>query len=57
MEAKNSDKSKNQNENEIGNLQHKDDLVDELSRLNELHKSGSINDEEFEKAKRKILEE
>ena len=57
MEAKNSDKSENQNENEIGNLQHKDDLVDELSRLNELHKSGSINDEEFEKAKRKILEE
>tara|TARA_B100000579_G_C22275757_1_gene595900 strand:- start:155 stop:412 length:258 start_codon:yes stop_codon:yes gene_type:complete len=57
MEAKNSFKSENQNENEIVNLENKDDFIDELTRLNELHKSGAINDEEFEKAKRKILKE
>ena len=31
-------------------------LSNEISKLNELHKSGVLNQEEFEKAKKKLLE-
>ncbi|MDB2679309.1 SHOCT domain-containing protein [Candidatus Pelagibacter bacterium] len=31
------------------------DLSDEISKLNELHKSGVLTQEEFEKAKSKLL--
>ena len=31
-------------------------LTSELDKLNELYKSGALNKEEFEKAKRKLLE-
>ena len=31
------------------------DLSDEISKLNELHKSGVLTQEEFEKAKNKLL--
>ena len=34
-----------------------DRLSDELNKLNELLKSGALTDEEFEKAKRKILDD
>ena len=32
-----------------------DDLSNEISKLNELHKSGVLTQEEFEKAKSKLL--
>ena len=32
------------------------ELSDEISKLNELYKSGVLNQEEFEKAKKKLLE-
>ena len=31
-------------------------LSNEISKLNELHKSGVLSQEEFEKAKKKLLE-
>ena len=30
-------------------------LIEDLNKLNELYKSGILNDEEFKKAKKKIL--
>ena len=33
------------------------DLVEQLKNLNELYKSGALTKEEFEKAKKKILNE
>ena len=38
------------------NLGQTDQLSSELSKLNNLHKSGVLNKEEFEKAKKKILD-
>ena len=38
------------------NLGQTDQLSSELSKLNNLHKSGALNKEEFEKAKKKILD-
>ena len=39
------------------NLDHNNSsLIDELAKLNELHKSGGLSDEEFEKAKKKLIE-
>ena len=35
---------------------HSDNLASELNKLNELQKSGVITQEEFEKAKKKILD-
>ena len=35
------------------NLGQTDQLSSELSKLNNLHKSGALNKEEFEKAKKK----
>ena len=32
-----------------------DDIVQQLKDLNELYKSGALNKEEFEKAKKKLL--
>ncbi len=57
MEAKNSHKFMQKNKNDKKDFLEDNDLVEKLSRLNELHKSGSINNEEFEKAKKKILKD
>ena len=57
MEAKNSQKFMQKNKNDKKDFLEDNDLVEKLSRLNELHKSGSINNEEFEKAKKKILKD
>ena len=35
---------------------HNDNLSDEIIKLNELHKSGALTQEEFEKAKKKLLD-
>ena len=51
------DKSENENENELRDfLDDRDNLSSELNKLNELKKSGALTPEEFEKAKRKILD-
>ncbi len=51
--------NKNENENEDEPRDFSDDrdnLSNELNKLNELKKSGALTEEEFEKAKRKILD-
>ena len=46
-----------ENENKIENsLLSNDQLSEELSKLNELLQSGVLTQEEFEKAKKKILD-
>ena len=58
--AKNSNKSQedSQMSEDDPNLSNKtSNLSSELSKLNELLKSGAITQEEFEKAKKKILED
>ena len=40
-------------ENDVENK--KNNVVEDLKKLNELYKSGAITKEEFEKAKKKIL--
>ena len=42
--------------NEDNNVSQTDHLSKELEKLNELYKSGALNQEEFEKAKKKILD-
>ena len=47
---------KEEDENEINNnSETKNNLSDELSKLNELKEKGIISEEEFEKAKNKLL--
>jgi len=51
--------NKNENEKEDESKYFSDDrdnLSSELNKLNELKKSGALTTEEFEKAKRKILD-
>ena len=54
-------KSSNQSsldEEKIDNIENKPDhLISELNKLNELLKSGALTQEEFEKAKKKILDD
>ena len=46
-----------ENENEIENITtNNDHLSNEITKLNELLKSGALTQEEFEKAKKKILD-
>ena len=58
--AKISNRSKEEEETEDQietSLHSKDSLSSELNRLNELLKSGALTQEEFEKAKKKIIED
>ena len=44
-------------EEEIKNLdQNNSEMISELEKLNELYKSGALSEEEFNKAKAKLLE-
>jgi len=53
--AKSSNKS--DSEKEINNnVENSENLTEELNKLNELLKSGALTQEEFEKAKKKILD-
>ena len=55
--AKKSNESISDNLNETQeNLTDNDQLSTELTKLNELYKSGALNQEEFEKAKKKLLD-
>ena len=58
MSAKNSNKeNENSENNEIENSSDvKKNLSDELDKLNDLLKDGVLTQEEFEKAKKKILD-
>tara|TARA_B100001175_G_scaffold61804_1_gene50100 strand:+ start:364 stop:624 length:261 start_codon:yes stop_codon:yes gene_type:complete len=50
-------KSEKKKENENLNLSNEDNkLSDEINKLNELHLSGVLTKEEFEKAKKRLLD-
>ena len=51
--AKNSNQSNLENENSLNDTKN---LTSELNKLNELLKSGVLTEEEFDKAKKKILD-
>jgi len=54
--AKEVNRSQKEEESENMNLSTEDNkLSDELNKLNELHQSGVLTQEEFEKAKNKLL--
>jgi len=56
FKAKEDIRSKKEEENENVNLSIEDNkLSDEINKLNELHQSGVLTQEEFEKAKNKLL--
>ena len=59
MSAKNANKeNKNLEEDEIENSSNiKKNLSEELEKLNNLLKDGVLTQEEFEKAKKKLLED
>ena len=59
FEAKKENKSKEDIENqdiEQNLSENNDKLTDELNKLNQLHKDGVLTEEEFQKAKKKILD-
>ena len=52
-------KSSNKSDSEIevdNNVDNSENLTEELNKLNELLKSGALTQDEFEKAKKKILD-
>ena len=49
-------KNSNRPESEIEKNNNSDNLSEELDKLNELLKNGALTQEEFEKAKKKILD-
>ena len=54
--AKKANRSQKEEESENINLSTENNkLGDELNKLNELHQSGALTQEEFEKAKNKLL--
>ena len=56
FKAKEDIRSKKEKESENVNLSIEDNkLSDEINKLNELHQSGVLTQEEFEKAKNKLL--
>jgi len=57
FKAKVENKAEKQEENETTDMQSSsDDLSNEITKLNELLQKGVLTQEEFEKAKKKILE-
>jgi len=53
VEAKNEIKTESSADNQLTNKN--DNVYDQLVKLKELHENGVLNKEEFEKAKKKIL--
>ena len=53
-EANRSEKEENDNKTNLSN--NSDQISNELSKLNDLFQSGALSEEEFEKAKTKILD-
>ena len=57
FKAKDENRKEKFDENENKNISsNNDNLSDEITKLNELLKSGALTQEEFEKAKKKILD-
>ena len=57
FKAKVDNRAEEVEENEAGNIQpNNNQLSNEITKLNELLKSGVLTQEEFEKAKKKILD-
>ena len=54
-EANRAEKEEDEIENNINNSDQNINLSEELSRLNDLKEKGIISQEEFEKAKNKLL--
>ena len=51
--------NRSENKEDLDNVELSNDisqLSNEITKLNELHKSGALSQEEFEKAKKKLLE-
>ena len=51
--------NRSENKEDLDNIELSNDisqLSNEITKLNELHKSGALSKEEFEKAKKKLLE-
>ena len=51
--------NRSENKEDLDNIELSNDisqLSNEITKLNELHKSGALSQEEFEKAKKKLLE-
>ena len=58
FDAKEANKSeKKEDPDKIESSNDTSQLSNEISKLNELHKSGVLSQEEFEKAKKKLLDE
>ena len=47
---------KSEEEQQINQQSNGDNLSNEITKLNELHQSGVLTQEEFEKAKKKLLD-
>ena len=56
MSAKNTNKENHKNEENINSLHDEPKIGDEIEKLNKLLKDGVLTQEEFEKAKKKILD-
>ena len=57
FKAKSNNRSTETSKNETEDiLSNNDQLSDELKKLNDLHQSGVLTQDEFEKAKKKILD-
>ncbi len=57
MSAKNTNKEIKDNEENTNSSNDETKLSDEIDKLNKLLKEGTLTQEEFEKAKKKILED
>ena len=56
MSAKNTNKENQENEENINSLHDEPKIGDEIEKLNKLLKEGILTQEEFDKAKKKILD-
>ena len=56
MSAKNTNKENKENEENINSFNNEAKISDEIEKLNKLHKDGILTQEEFEKAKEKLLD-
>ena len=56
MSAKNTNKENQKNEENINSLDDEPKISDEIEKLNKLLKDGILTQEEFDKAKKKLLD-
>ena len=56
FKAKSDHKPEKLEENETEDIDNNDQLSNEITKLNKLFQSGALTQEEFEKAKKKILD-